>query len=184
MNRFLVILAALLLGVAANAQKKTPEQTGGVYYAYPVSHRLIDPTPPAGYVPFYISHYGRHGSRWLPSDSRYEWVLEQFGDKNNLTAEGKKLRKQLQKIWRNARGNGGQLTPLGGQQHQAIADRMVTSFPQVFADDAQIRARSSVVNRCRTSMQHFISGIHSLRPSLHIDSATDSADMNYIAYTG
>ena len=183
MNRFLVILAALLLGVAANAQKKTPEQTGGVYYAYPVSHRLIDPTPPAGYVPFYISHYGRHGSRWLPSDSRYEWVLEQFGDKNNLTAEGKKLRKQLQKIWRNARGNGGQLTPLGGQQHQAIADRMVTSFPQVFADDAQIRARSSVVNRCRTSMQHFISGIHSLRPSLHIDSATDSADMNYIAYT-
>ena len=181
MNRILVVWVALILGLAANAQKKTLEQMGGVYYAYPVSQRLIDPTPPDGYAPFYISHYGRHGSRWLPSDSRYEQVLAQFADKKNLTAEGKKLRKQLARVWRNARGNGGQLTPLGGRQHEAIALRMKSNFPEVFGEGSFIRARSSVVPRCAASMHHFIQTITS--PSVTIDMATDSADMRYIAYS-
>ena len=169
--------------MAASAQEKTSEQMGGVYYAYPVHHVLINPAPPEGYQPFYISHYGRHGSRWLPSDSRYEWVIAQLADKKNLTAEGKRLRKQLDKVWRNARGNGGQLTPLGGRQHEEIADRMVSNFPEVFTEGALVRARSSVVPRCTASMGHFISKIRSRCPSVHIDSATDSADMSYIAYT-
>ncbi len=183
MNRILTIYVALLLAMAASAQEKTPEQMGGVYYAYPVHHVLINPAPPEGYQPFYISHYGRHGSRWLPSDSRYEWVIAQLADKKNLTAEGKRLRKQLDKVWRNARGNGGQLTPLGGRQHEEIADRMVSNFPGVFTGGALVRARSSVVPRCAASMGHFISKIRSRCPSVHIDSATDSADMSYIAYT-
>ena len=183
MNRILTIYAALLWVLLASAQEKTPEQTGGVYYAYPVHHVLINPAPPEGYQPFYISHYGRHGSRWLPSDSRYEWVIEQLSDKKNLTAEGKRLRKQLDKVWRNARGNGGQLTSLGGRQHEEIADRMITNFPGVFAEGSLVRARSSVVPRCAASMGHFISKIRSRCPSVHIDSATDSADMSYIAYT-
>ena len=182
-NRIVSIFAALLWTAVAFAQEKTPEQTGGVYYAYPVHQVLINPTPPEGYQPFYISHYGRHGSRWLPSDSRYEWVIEQFADKKNLTAEGKKLRKQLGKVWRNARGNGGQLTPLGGRQHEEIADRMVSNFPEVFAHNSHIRARSSVVPRCAASMRHFVSKIRGRQPLLQIDSATDSADMSYIAYT-
>ena len=183
MNRILTIYVALLLAMAASAQEKTPEQMGGVYYAYPVHQVLINPAPPEGYQPFYISHYGRHGSRWLPSDSRYEWVIAQLADKKNLTAEGKRLRKQLDKVWRNARGNGGQLTPLGGRQHEEIAERMVSNFPGVFAEGSLVRARSSVVPRCADSMGHFISKIRSRCPSVHIDSATDSADMSYIAYT-
>ena len=31
--------------------------------------------PPKGYVPFYFSHYGRHGSRWLIGSDAYERVL-------------------------------------------------------------------------------------------------------------
>ena len=181
MNRYLMILAALAMAVSVSAQKKTLEQMGGVYYAYPVKSVLINPTPPEGYTPFYISHYGRHGSRWLPSDSRYEWVLEQLADKKNLTAEGKHLRKQMLRVWRNARGHGGQLTQLGARQHEGIATRMVRNFPQVFADGAYLHARSSVVSRCVASMQSFLSVVPT--HGLHIDMLTDSADMSYIAYT-
>ena len=183
MNRNLALFITLLLVAVASAQEKTYEQMGGVYYAYPAGDSPINPAPPEGYQPFYISHYGRHGSRWLPSDSRYEWVVAQLSDKKNLTAEGKRLRKQLGKVWRNARGHGGQLTPLGGLQHEGIASRMVTNFPEVFADGSRLHARSSVVPRCASSMAHFLTAVRDLRPSVHIDSATDSADMQYIAYT-
>ena len=183
MKKTLCTLLLLLLLLTATAQEKTLEQMGGVYYAYPVGSVLIDPAAPEGYTPFYISHYGRHGSRWLPNDSRYKEVLARFSDKHNLTRDGKRCRKQLQRVWKNARGNGGQLTPLGGRQHRGIAERMVRNFPQVFSDDAVIRARSSVVNRCAASMGHFIEGIHAHHPLLHVDSVTDSADMAYIAYT-
>ena len=183
MNRLLTLVAVLILALSASAQKKTPEQMGGVYYAYPVSQQIIDPTPPEGYTPFYISHYGRHGSRWLPSDSRYEWVVAQFADKRKLTPEGRKLRKQLSRVWRNAKGNGGQLTPLGGRQHEAIAARMKANFPEVFGDGAFIRARSSVVPRCAASMQHFIHALTASPSPTTVDMRTDSADMAYIAYT-
>ena len=48
-------------------------RTGGVYYAYPVTESKNTPAP-KGYEPFYISHYGRHGSRYLISDNDYKWV--------------------------------------------------------------------------------------------------------------
>lgn len=43
-----------------------------------------------GYTPFYISHYGRHGSRWMPHDDRYTWVNRHFEDVSNLTPLGKR----------------------------------------------------------------------------------------------
>ena len=42
------------------------EKLGGVYYAYPIESGMANPLlqlAPEGYEPFYISHYGRHGSR-------------------------------------------------------------------------------------------------------------------------
>ena len=183
MNRLFILVAVLALTASASAQKKTLEQMGGVYYAYPVGQRMIDPTPPVGYTPFYISHYGRHGSRWLPSDSRYEWVMEQLADRHRLTREGQRVRRLMTKVWRNARGHGGQLTPLGGRQHRGIADRMAANFPEVFVEGARVTARSSVSGRCRASMLHFTEQLRQHFPAIALDVATDSADMQYIAYT-
>ena len=53
------------------------ERLGGVYFAYPMTETKMAAAP-EGYEPFYISHYGRHGSRWLPDDKRYVWVNRQF----------------------------------------------------------------------------------------------------------
>ena len=82
MNRILKIaLAALLLPVMAFGQTAKEEifndlnKAGGVYYAYPVT--TVEQTEtPKGYEPFYISHYGRHGSRYLIADNDYLWVLQ------------------------------------------------------------------------------------------------------------
>jgi putative alpha-1,2-mannosidase len=192
--RILLMLLALFLsgpsfanGIVGNeysATHKTREQMGGVYYAYPVpSDTMKYHFPPAGYHPFYISHYGRHGSRWMISDDSYKWINRHFEDKSNLTPLGKNVRKRLQKVWANAKGNGGKLTQIGAQQHRGIADRMFVNFSKVLErDDVNVSARSSIVGRCVASMQAFVDELHQLNPKLNITSESDKRYMNYLVY--
>ena len=176
-------LMILLIACALLAQAQTRQQMGGVYYAYPAPKKPVSVKAPEGYTPFYISHYGRHGSRWLPSDSRYTWVNHHFDDETNLTPLGKKVKGWLTQVWENAKGNGGKLTKLGEKQHRGIADRMARNFPQIFAKGNHVQARSSVVDRCAKSMLAFTDELRQLQPSLDMDVKTDSADMAWIAYT-
>ena len=176
-------LMILLIVCALLAQAQTRQQMGGVYYAYPAPKKPVSVKAPEGYTPFYISHYGRHGSRWLPSDSRYIWVNQHFDDESNLTPLGKKVKGWLTQVWENAKGNGGKLTKLGEKQHRGIAARMVRNFPQIFAKGNHVQARSSVVDRCAKSMLAFTDELRQLQPSLDMDVKTDSADMAWIAYT-
>ena len=88
MNKFL--LSAFLLGAVAlkvvslgpEDVRENQDRFGGVYYAYP-EQRALKATvtaPPKGYEPFYVSHYGRHGSRYLISDRDYENVRRILAD--------------------------------------------------------------------------------------------------------
>ena len=56
------ILLLFLVSLLASPSQAQYERMGGVYYAYPVTHTTMA-APPQGYEPFYLSHYGRHGSR-------------------------------------------------------------------------------------------------------------------------
>jgi len=183
MTRNSILLLLALLGVLfAKAQPFSPERTGGVYYAYAVADaQRID--MPDGYTPFYISHYGRHGSRWLPTESRYHWVMSHFGDDRNLTPLGRDVKRRLKKICKNVEGNGGQLTPLGKRQHRDIARRMAANYPEVFSDQPsaaegslRVRARSTVVPRCRASMLAFLDAL----PCKGVAGETSPAFMYYM----
>ena len=182
-NRLLLLSVLCLMAGTAMTQN---EKLGGVYYAYPIETGTETPElqpAPAGYQPFYISHYGRHGSRWLTNDKRYVWVNRHFADTKNLTKLGKSVRKRMDKIWKNAEGNGGKLTPLGARQHRGIARRMYQNFPQLFTPSAHITAHSSVVGRCKASMLAFLGELETLSGLDHLEGVTDSADMAWIAYT-
>ena len=193
-RKFLFLLLTAIWPLMACAQHFSPERTGGVYYAYPDGEKKgID--MPEGYVPFYISHYGRHGSRWLPSEKRYEWVAAQLAvgkrsamplcSAKNLTRLGKSVKRRLKRICRNARGNAGQLTPLGAEQHRGIARRMVQNYPSVFqGKDTRILARSSTSPRCRASMFAFCDALSALlHPSSFLLSVeTNPEDMAWLNY--
>ena len=193
MKKLLTLVVAVLIAGVATAQlsreqaalttelsQEQAERTGGVYYAYPtrMAARVVVPD---GYEAFYISHYGRHGSRWLPSEERYEWVMAQFADDRNLTPLGKSAKRRLKEVCRNARGNAGQLTRLGERQHRAIAHRMATNYPEVFeGDDTWIQARSSTVPRCRASMLAFCGELQRCHRQLTIDPQTEPAFMAWL----
>ena len=186
MKRINTILLFCLVCLMTSPVFAQYERQGGVYYAYPIESG--DKTPkveaaPAGYKPFYISHYGRHGSRWLTNDARYLWVNQHFDDDKNLTRLGKSVKKRLAKVWKNAQGNGGQLTALGTRQHRGIARRMYHNFPQLFTKEAHLTAHSSTVNRCRNSMLAFVDEMAKIAPITPIEAITREEDMAWIAYT-
>lgn len=184
---FLYVCAAVLTAAAQTSLdeiKATPEKAGGIYYAYPTTESLNTPAP-KGYEPFYISHYGRHGSRYLISDRDYKVMIDLFesaDSANALTDLGKDVLSRLRSIWPEAEGRGGELTPLGARQHHDIARRMYTAFPSVFAGDALITARSTVVMRCAHSMAAFCEGLKEMKPDLVIPKESSQRNMYYLNY--
>ncbi len=61
-------------------------------------------------------------------------VLAKAHDASALTPQGEQLRLQLDTIWEEARGRGGELSPLGARQHRGIGHRMAEHYPAIFAD--------------------------------------------------
>ncbi|MDR0746181.1 MAG: histidine phosphatase family protein [Mediterranea sp.] len=184
MRQYIIFILFLLCGLSARSQL-TPEQTGSIYYAYPGPSGTSTPVP-KGYQPFYISHYGRHGSRWMTSDERYTEVIAVFDSLyhcSGLTPLGIDVRERLHNVWENARGCSGSITPLGERQHREIAERMYCNFPLVFRDDALIDARSSTSLRCAMSMSYFTERLKELNPALRVDRRAYERYMDYIAYT-
>ena len=76
----LCLLLALMPGAALFAQEDhqwakedvlaEPSRWGGTFGVYPEGQPL-PPRPPKGYKPFYISHMGRHGSRFVDGSQFY-----------------------------------------------------------------------------------------------------------------
>jgi len=181
MRRFIAFIISISLAVCAMAQ--APEQLGGTYYAYPGPLDTAALTPaPAGYTPIYISHYGRHGSRWMTNDKRYTDLLARFSSKKNLTRQGKAAHEMILKAWHNAEGNSGQLSPLGVTQHAGIASRMAASFPEVFGRICAVDAKSSTSPRCIASMNAFLDALQDAQPQINISTSSDAANMAFIAY--
>ena len=71
----LTLLLLLTVGAAAQTSKRemyaNPNRNGSTYFAYPGPVQKVLTPAPAGYEPFYISHYGRHGSRYMTSNKYY-----------------------------------------------------------------------------------------------------------------
>ena len=158
-----------------------PEKTGSIYYAYPTPGEDMT-TAPEGFEAFYISHYGRHGSRWITDDKRYTDVLDVF-HAHELTPLGQEVKSRLEKVWKDAKGNGGKLTPKGASQHAAIAERMFKQYPEVFQKNAQIQAYSSTSDRAIKSMNAFCQQLGQLNSSLQIQQDSDERHMSFIHQT-
>ena len=185
---FAFILATCGLGVSAQTTfeeiSADLNKAGGVYLAYPKVEAKQTPAP-KGYKPFYVSHYGRHGSRYLLGDRDYLWIIQlmQKADSvNGLTPLGKDVLKRLTLVWQEVQGRAGDLTPLGVRQHQGIAERMTKNFPEVFRGKRSVSARSTVVYRCAMSMAAFGDRLKGLNPQLDISYEMSEKYMSYLNY--
>lgn len=188
MKKSNLLLFLLLLWAATASAQHGRERMAGVYYAYQAPHDVRYTAPPAGYRPVYIAHYGRHGSRWLTSDERYLHVIEPFKDRANLTRLGRSVARRLARVWKNARGNGGQLTPLGARQQRELGTRMVERFPEVYQNGAQVTVYSSMRQRCLDSKSAFVAAqqavLEKMGRQVSFVDKTSAADMPWMADDG
>lgn len=188
--RFILLPLLLLSAVSCvTAQtsfeeiSRSPDKAAGLYYLYPVSESM-NTKAPKGYKPFYISHYGRHGSRYLVGDEQYSKpynIFKAADAAGALTEKGKDVLNRLTTIWKDAEGRSGELTAIGVKQHHDIAQRMYRAYPEVFAGKPTLTAKSTTVMRCAHSMAAFCEGLKELNPSLVIPRESAARYMKYMA---
>lgn len=188
MKKLTSVLVFLLLILTVQAQTAREEiranryLSGNNYYAYPTP-TAKQTAAPEGYVPFYISTYMRHGSRYLISSKAYGFpkqTLLKADSLNKLTPTGKNTLNIVLRMASMAEGRLGELTPLGARQHRGIAKRMYRNFPQVFSDSAPVDARSTVVIRCILSMTSECLQLQAMNPELRIKNDASYHDMYYM----
>ena len=167
MKQLLITFAVSALTLPMQAQTAVPTAkqeiadniylSGSNYLDYDRQLATAPLTPaPKGYEPFYMSHYGRHGSRWLIGEGDYTNPLNTLRDASRagkLTALGEDVLKRLEEFYPTTKKRLGDLTTVGERQHHGIGRRMVEHFPELFkTKDLPIDARSTVVIRCILSM--------------------------------
>lgn len=187
--RKLIIVAILgCITLQATAQDvwkeidQDPRRSASNYMAYPEPTKPLTPAP-KGKKPFYISHYGRHGSRFIINQRDYDYpyfTLLMADSLGKLNEKGQEILRRMKLLREDANNRLGELTPLGAQQHRDIARRMYTRFPEVFKGDVCIDAKSTVVIRCILSMENALQELVKLNPRLRITHDASEHDMYYM----
>ena len=177
MKRLTTILLCAAMALTVTAQTAREEIRANKYlsgsnyldYNRQLPDQKLTPAP-KGYVPYYMSHYGRHGSRWLISKNSYTSVTEPLNKAKKagkLTQKGEEVLQQVEYFaslpapnypaldgkYQGAQPRLGDLTTVGERQHHGIGRRMAQNFPEIFkTKNVPIDARSTTVNRCILSM--------------------------------
>lgn len=153
----IMMLEALLLLSCPLPAQITPERLRGdpllamdVYrpYAYSPSK---DTRPPKGYKAVYVSHYGRHGERFLIQEYYLRHGLEIL-EKEVLTPLGEKAKAEIAAMIERTEGNWGALSPRGAETHTAIAGRLFSRNKSVFRSGRIVRCTATPIPRCIVSM--------------------------------
>ena len=126
---------------------------------------------PSGYKPFYISHYGRHGSRYYWNAMLYQELanlLTTAHDRGQLTAAGEAFYTKFMAAKEELQTGVSELSDLGWEQHQRIARTMYNNFPEVFKKGGNVLAISSLTGRCVLSMSSFCQELVQCNPKIEI----------------
>ncbi len=188
------LVSSLLLTVAflsLNAQEaavrliaENPDRAANNMHSYEF-HPIVDTKAPKGFKPFYISHYGRHGSRYEQNSTFARAAMDGFHHLDSLgllTEAGKALYADVNAVVEAHKGMEGSLTPRGAREHQTLATRMAQRFPDVFKnkDRWEVNSFSSTNFRCIVSMCNFTNKLKELSPRQEFTYTSAERFMRYI----
>ena len=179
----IILLLAALLPLFAYAQvdnvldivSADRDKLSGCEGPYRFDAPALTPAP-KGYIPFYISHYGRHGSRYAWDKKTYsdiKQVLDLAAKADALTELGKQIHEDFLDFWFIPWVNAGDLVELGWDQLTEIARIMVADFPEVFSAGGTVLARASTSPRAIVSMNAFTVSLQKAAPKVSIAARPD-----------
>ena len=176
-REYSILLVSVLLSLSVSAQGLKDEQKG-VYRPYDFDSPRVDEPAPKGYEVFCLSHYGRHGSRFLYNEAEYD-TLNVVLNRECLTAFGEKVRDKFNENYPLLKGRAADLTELGQKQHRQLARRMMEAYPDLFRNGSEVYAFSSDRTRCMMSMYSFLDELRMSRHGLDIHAEYNS---NYLKF--
>lgn len=191
-RRHLIILSIIFCPLSisvAFAQTSKKEifgdiyRTGSNYFAYPGPKAKALTKAPEGYVPFYISHYGRHGSRYMSNNEYYVTAINKLDTAQQmgiLSDLGKQVLGKLRIGYADAWHRDGDLSKLGAKQHHDIAHRIYERFPELLSQPLKIDAKASTSRRVMLSMFNFCQELQSMNPALEITMDASKHDFRYV----
>ena len=191
MKRFFVLTLLTAFCVSLGAQEaavrlfaENPDRASNNMHSYEFDP-IYDTPAPKGFKPFYISHYGRHGSRYEQNSTFARNAQAGFVHLDSLgllTPAGKSLWADVEAVVEAHKGMEGSLTPRGAREHQQIAARMAERYPSVFKDKSrqEVNCFSSTNFRCIVSMCNFTYGLKDKFPKMEFTFTSAERFMAYI----
>ena len=183
------LLAIFCLSLGAQEEvvrlfTENPDRSANNMHSYEFNP-IVDTKAPKGFKPFYISHYGRHGSRYEQNATFARAAMGAFPVLDSLgllTETGKALYADVNAIVEAHKGMEGSLTPRGAKEHQLLAARMVERFPAVFKnkDRWEVNSFSSTNFRCIVSMCNFTNSMKAESPRQEFTYTSAERFMGYI----
>ncbi len=148
----------------------------GVYRMYDFDTPRVNVPAPKGYDVFYLSHYGRHGSRYLHNEREYD-SLNVVLHREELTQYGETIRDKFDEYYPLLKGRATDLSHIGMAQHRMLAQRMFVDYPELFRRGAVVNACSSDIPRCMMSMLNFLDQLRQCRADLDIRADFNSSQV-------
>ena len=189
MRKILILVTLTFYAIGLPAQsireeiQKNIRCSASNYMAYPNPHQHELTPAPEGKKPFYISHYGRHGSRYHNLPATYDIPYQTMATADSLgklTPLGADVLHRLELIRRDAKDHWGELTELGARQHREIIKRMVRRYPEIFRGRVTVDARSTMSTRCILSMEYAMMQLAEMLPTAKVHHNATFRDMYYL----
>lgn len=136
------------------------------------------PAVPDSLRPFFINYVGRHGARFLSSESKVTAVrkaLYEAHKRGSLTRTGQRFLLLLDKVSEVTSGRWGALNETGESEQRRLAEEMMRMWPEVM-QSGKVQARSTFVPRVVMSMYTFCHTLAADSDSLEI--YTDEGKQN------
>lgn len=175
--RFKATIAALaasltIFAADPSATDYSLDQCQGSLQPYPRNVSTL--STPDSLTAVYISHVGRHGSRY-PAGSTHATQLSQALHRadsiGTITPLGRKLMTLTDRVISESAGQWGALDSLGQSEQRAIAGRMYANYPEVFKS-CTVNALSSYSPRSMMSMYAFLHQLDRLNNKITFISST------------
>ena len=164
--------------------KENPGRANGNLCPYIAPDDKYTPAP-RGYKAFYISHVGRHGSRFHQSTGSFSIIdtLKAYDKAGLLTEAGRWMIGELQQLMDMTMVDPGALTALGRAEHRGICRRMVAGYGRVFRKRHTVNTYSTSTQRVLDSRSSFVEELASLVPGLEINNC-DKEEKSGMEVTG
>jgi multiple inositol-polyphosphate phosphatase/2,3-bisphosphoglycerate 3-phosphatase len=181
MKKALLLSFVLAISYTLHAQN-CPVNYLGTKTLYKYQEQKYTPAP-AGYMPVFINHVGRHGARHLTKEVKKAYayaILLQADSANALTGKGQQLKQMVMALQKVEQGKTKFISAEGKDELYGIGQRMILDYGNVFKGKVNLDVAVTKEVRTTQSANAFLAGLNSkLKDTANTNFYNDDTDLRF-----